>query len=402
MKRENTTGKHHKLAGEDGAVVIEATLSVTFFMFVIIVMLHFVNICIAQARIGIALNQTAKEISQYTYFYSLTGMNEIQATMNEETETVKSDITKAEDAVFATLNSVVGMANGTSNPTEVIGTVENSMEAMEEVATDIANAEDKKAWALSILKICGNEGYEALKGLLGGALTKGLMQKHLFPVEGVDANRYLLALGVKDGVKGLNTFNSALFLNGTDDIQLICKYKLEIVELLNNEYCFSIVQTAHTKAWGAKALAGPDSDYDPSEAASGKFINVGAGEGEKFGEYAAKARPDKDGYVDVIIHASGSSMQVMVNGEWKAVTPAQLNDWLDERGYDGSPIRLISCGTGSDTSKIAQEVATQLNVKVKAPTDTVWAYPNGRLVVGPDASKNTGKWNVFEPKTEIK
>ena len=111
MKRENTTGKHQKLAGEDGAVVIEATLSVTFFMFVIIVMLHFVNICIAQARIGIALNQTAKEISQYTYFYSLTGMNEIQATMNEETETVKSDITKAEDAVFATLNSVVGMAN---------------------------------------------------------------------------------------------------------------------------------------------------------------------------------------------------------------------------------------------------------------------------------------------------
>ena len=37
MKRESTTGKHQKLAGEDGAVVIEATLSVTFFMFVIII-----------------------------------------------------------------------------------------------------------------------------------------------------------------------------------------------------------------------------------------------------------------------------------------------------------------------------------------------------------------------------
>lgn len=393
--------KHHKLAGECGAVVIEATLSVTFFMFVIVVMLNFVNICIAQAKIGISLNQTAKEISQYTYFYSLTGLNEIQATLNEETETVKSDITKAEDAVFATLNSVVGMASGVNEPSEVVTTVENSMEAMEEVAENIANATDKKAWVMSVLKIMGNEGYEALKGLLGGALTKGLMQKNLFLEEGINADSYLKALGVYKGVEGLNTYNSAIFLNGTDDIQLICKYKLKIIELLNHEYSFSIVQTAHTKAWGAKAMAGPDSDYDPSEAASGKFINVGAGEGELFGEYASKTRADGD-YVDVIIHASGSSMQVMVNGTWEPFTPAQLDDWLNERGYDGSPIRLISCGTGSETSKVAQEVATQLNVTVKAPTDTVWAYPNGRLVVGPDAATDTGDWKIFEPKTEVK
>lgn len=396
MKRKN-----HKLTEEKGAVVIEATLSVTFFMFVIVLMLNFVNICIAQAKIGIALNQTAKEISQYTYFYSLTGLNEVQATLNEETEAVKSDVTKAEDAVFETINSVVGMAKGVNEPSEVFVTVENSMEKMEEVATNIANAKDKKAWVMSILKICGNEGYEALKGLLGGALTKGLMQKHLCPEDEVNADAYLRKLGVTDGKKGLNTYNSALFLNGTDDIQLICKYKLEIIKLLNNEYSFSIVQTAHTKAWGAKALAGPDSDYIPADAASGKFINVGAGDGEKFGEYAAKAKP-KSGYVDVIIHASGSNMEVMVNGEWKEVTASDLHTWLDQRGYDGTDVRLISCGAGSDTSGIAQKVANELGVNVLAPGDTVWAYPNGKLVVGPDAATDTNNWKVFTPETEVK
>lgn len=65
---------------EKGAVAIEATLSLTFFMFLIVTLLSIVNLCIAQAKIGIALNQTAKEISQY--IYSLTGFNEIQKDMN--------------------------------------------------------------------------------------------------------------------------------------------------------------------------------------------------------------------------------------------------------------------------------------------------------------------------------
>lgn len=359
-------------------------------------LLSFVNLCIAQTRIGVALNQTAKEISQYTYIYSLSGLNEIQAELNDGVAGVKSDVENAEEAVFSSLNGIVGLARGDKSTDEVIETVGSSMDELEELAAKIASSSDRKAWVMSVLKICGNEGYEALKGLLGGALTKGLMQKHLVSVDGADSDSYLKRLGVVDGVKGLNTFNSALFVNGTDEIQLICKYKISIVELLNREFTFSFVQTAHTKVWGAKALAGADSDYAAAEAASSKFVYVTGEDGDKFGEYAAKARPEP-GYVDVIIHASNDGrMQVMYNGAWTDVTPAELNTWLDERGYDGTPVRLISCGAGSDTSKIAQEVADELKVNVLAPSDTVWAYPNGKLVVGPDASTNTGNWNVFE------
>jgi len=32
---------------------------------------------------------------------------------------------------------------------------------------------------------------------------------------------------------------------------------------------------------------------------------------------------------------------------------------------------------------------------VLAPTDTLWAYPNGTLVIGPDAITQTGKWVPF-------
>jgi len=395
--RARSKGKNGKnrLRNEEGAMVIEATMSVTLFMFVIIMLLSFVNLCIAQSRIGVALNQTAKEISQYTYIYSLSGLNDIQAQMNAGFSGVKSDIENAEEAVVSSINGIIGLAKGSKPAGEVVETVGTSIEELEKLATKIATSEDRKAWVMSVLKICGNEGYEALKGLLGGALTKGLMQKHLIASSGIECDRYLKRLGVEDGVKGLNTFNSALFVNGTDEIQLICKYKISIINLLNKEFTFSFVQTAHTKVWGAKALAGADSDYEAKDAATGKFVYVTGEAGDKFGEYAAKAKP-VPGYVDVIIHASNTGkMQVMYNGAWTDVTPAELNKWLDERGYDGTPVRLISCGAGSDTSKIAQEVANELKVNVLAPSDTVWAYPNGKLIVGPDASKNTGKWNVF-------
>ena len=49
---------------ENGAIIVEATLVLPFFMFAIITVLSIVNISFAQAKIGTALNETAKEISQ--------------------------------------------------------------------------------------------------------------------------------------------------------------------------------------------------------------------------------------------------------------------------------------------------------------------------------------------------
>lgn len=380
---------------EKGAVAIEATLSLTFFMFLIVTLLSIVNLCIAQAKIGIALNQTAKEISQYTYIYSLTGFNEIQKDMNASVADQRQDIENVEQSVVDSLNGLKKLGNNEASFDETFNTIGNTYEEIEQVAEKIAGAEDKTAWVTSIIKICGNEGYEALKGVLGGALAKGLIQKHLVSKEGDDCDRYLRHLGVVDGLHGLNLMNSAIFVNGTDDIMLICKYKISVVKLFNKEYSFSFVQTAYTKAWGAQALAGKNSDSE--DAVTGKFVLVNEGEGSKFGEYAAKAKPI-DGYVDVIIHASSDGeLKVMHNGEWKTITTGNLQQWLKQRGYEKTPIRLISCGTGSDTSKVAQSVADKLKVEVLAPTDTVWAYPDGKLVVGPDAKTNTGEWKSFTP-----
>ena len=53
------------IADDSGAIVIEATVSLSVFMFAIVVVLSIVNICYAQMKMGVAVNQTAKELSQY-------------------------------------------------------------------------------------------------------------------------------------------------------------------------------------------------------------------------------------------------------------------------------------------------------------------------------------------------
>ena len=60
---------------QEGAVVIEATISLTAFMFLIITILAITNICLAQAKIGTMVNGIAKDVSNYTYVYSMTGLH---------------------------------------------------------------------------------------------------------------------------------------------------------------------------------------------------------------------------------------------------------------------------------------------------------------------------------------
>jgi hypothetical protein len=68
---------------------------------------------------------------------------------------------------------------------------------------------------------------------------------------------------------------------------------------------------------------------------------------------------------------------------------------------------LLSCLTGSDAGQFAQDLANKLGVPVKAPTDLLWAEPNGNYYVAgkksvggserPDKSK-LGKFKTFYPK----
>ena len=71
---------------ESGAIVVEANLSLTAFVFAMFTILNVVNICYIQSRIGCALDFAAKEIAQYSYLYFKLGVDKKEVEMNQGTE----------------------------------------------------------------------------------------------------------------------------------------------------------------------------------------------------------------------------------------------------------------------------------------------------------------------------
>lgn len=121
------------------------------------------------------------------------------------------------------------------------------------------------------------------------------------------------------------------------------------------------------------------------------------GQGDKLASFAGKVKPLGGSY-DVVVHGSSDSFHVLHNGKWVEIDHRRLANYMKSAGYTGGDVRLISCGTGSNPTAIAQHLSNKLGVSVMAPSDTVWIWSDGNLTIGPDPGKNVGVWNNFSPK----
>lgn len=80
--------------------------------------------------------------------------------------------------------------------------------------------------------------------------------------------------------------------------------------------------------------------------------------------------------------AHGRSDRVEFGSEMLSAAEVAELIRADDR-WEGRPVRLFSCNTGSGEDPIAAQLASLLGVRVTAPDDLVWSYPDGTVVVGP-------------------
>jgi RHS repeat-associated protein len=120
------------------------------------------------------------------------------------------------------------------------------------------------------------------------------------------------------------------------------------------------------------------------------------GAGDPLGEAASWVKPE-EGVFDVVVHGTPEDFQVLHNGEYVSVDQRALASHMGKTGYQGGPVRLISCSTGQCLTSIAQDLANKLGAEVTAPSDTVWLHPNGQLTIGPAWWVNNGIWRIFTP-----
>lgn len=260
-----------KANSEKGMVTIEATIALTTFLFAFMMIYSIVTICRAQAKIQVALNNTAQEISQYSYIYGMTGLDESLANFQTEAGNTKTEVNglvKNTIGVFEGIQSIGDKAGSVD-----IGNVDSMLNSWDSISQDLKSTKDDftsvktqieemaknpQKLLFGMAKLLGSEALEVAKSrVIAEPVTRALIQKHLKRFEGDSADAYCKSVGIVPGTylmkksyfNGIDFSHSTLFPCGSAEITLIANYKVKLLQLLPIDIEFSITQSASTKGW---------------------------------------------------------------------------------------------------------------------------------------------------------
>lgn len=265
---------------ENGAVTIEATIALTTFLFMFIMIFSIITICRAQARIQIAINTTAKELSQYSYVYGLTGLDSSLKKFQDSAGGAKDEVNGAIGNIAGVFESIQSL--GETGASIDITDMDATLGQWESVKGDLSNlkkngtaikesiegmAENPQQLLFGMAKLIGSESLELAKSrAIAEPVCRALIKKHLKRNNADTAEAFCQSVGIVPGTylgkesyfNGLDFSNSTLFPYGTDEINVIVTYKVKLLQLLPLDYEFTITQSAVTKGWlhGDKSSTG--------------------------------------------------------------------------------------------------------------------------------------------------
>jgi len=258
--------------GERGMVTIEATLSLTTFLFAFMTIFSIITVCRAQARIQVALNNTAQEISQYSYIYGLSGLDASFAEMQGEANKTKADINGLVGTTVEVFDGIQSIGDEIPTNTEnisietVMDEWENISEKMDETGADLTAlkeqieqmTEDPQKLLFGMAKLIGSEALELTKSrLIAEPISRALIKKHLKRSERDTAEAFCKSVGIVPGTyfgqtsyfNGIDFSRSTLFPYGSEEITLVATYKVKLLQLLPIDMEYTITQSAVTMGW---------------------------------------------------------------------------------------------------------------------------------------------------------
>lgn len=215
---------------EGGAVIIEASIALTAFMFAIISILFVSHICYAQAKIGSVIDGVAKDLSEFSYIYSLTGLADKQSQVSDKASMARENV----NDVFDNLDSIADTIDNLSN-----------------VGSSLINDSEMQESMLALIK---NEAANKVESLATSLLVKQFAKGRLSGTSS-DCEIVLKRLGVENTsgsyLNSIDFSDSVFCVNGTSEIKVVARYSVKLIKLLDVDITYDICQCAATKAWGA-------------------------------------------------------------------------------------------------------------------------------------------------------
>ena len=217
---------------ESGMMVVEAVLSFTAFIMVVVAIIYLINIFMLHNKIQFAINSAAHEIASYSYLYSALGLSGVEDTLEADGRPHTAPINDTVNQVVDSLNKIETLSGSIGGTMQSVENLELDAESFQEVAAQMdrlgkdtdaavdsvqssaAGLKDlfsnPKSLLIGMIYMGADMLIDEVKGAIGTFAAQGLTQKYLEQGD-MSADEYLRAYGVKEGYAGLDFTGSTIF-----------------------------------------------------------------------------------------------------------------------------------------------------------------------------------------------
>lgn len=213
----------NKLNKERGAIVVEATISLSMFIFVIFTILSIVNIYYIQGKMNTAVIYAAKEMSQYSVAYYKTKDTQFVGDVKEGLE---------------------GLTGALGN--RVTSGVSNALGVDQGLVGDVLNDFSPTDFIIDL----ATQGRDMVADYGAEKIAKTLVSQNLRASGDASTESYLKFYNVVGGLGGVD-FDGTTFLGDNQEVTVVAEYEVEVIKLLNLDVKFKFKSMAKSKAWGS-------------------------------------------------------------------------------------------------------------------------------------------------------
>lgn len=177
--------------GKDrGSITLEASIFLVLFIVFYLAMMDLIQIARAQVILQYAATEAAREISQYSYVLTKTGIVEKRVSTSTQAAEFAADAGSLLEDVKAVGNAIKGGGN-------VIGSVQQAGQHAGEFFGDPDALMD------NIFALVKTMGADALSDMAIGVIVEGIVEEQIENMSSKSADQYLKDLGIDGGMGGL-------------------------------------------------------------------------------------------------------------------------------------------------------------------------------------------------------
>lgn len=365
---------------EKGLLTVEAILVLPIFIGVILLFLSLVNIASLQARMQIALNTSARQLSEYSYFYSLVGGNKYTTMVKEK----GADVEDFNDTLASSFNAIAKIDNKSFDLSTAYSSITDIKDAAEKVIDN----------PTSLIYYFGNIGLNKIKSEVCEVATKALMKGNLKHNSNENTEEYLKRSGVLPGssgkyMDGLDFEGSIFSEDGDYMIKCVVSYDVKIFPYLPVNVSYHFKQCSITRGWGATPLE--LKTYESKEDKTVEFIEkndfwnlMPNSERNSFIRKQGMTAYANEGYEN-IKGVSGITLSQMYSTENNEVLAISSYDPLSYHEHDGSKINEIT----------NEEIVARLNRLCELVSNDASLAQGGVMKKTTDSKGNTIKETVY-------